>query len=68
MICREQAMNDKAERSRAEKEIVLLERIYTLESPPEREHMREMIRVEAHKVRVSKPARNLSPSNGAITE
>lgn len=60
-------MNDKAERWLAEQEIALLERIYTLESPPEREDMREMIRVKAHKVRVSKPARNSSPSNGAIT-
>jgi hypothetical protein len=60
-------MNDKAERWLAEQEIALLERIYALESPPEREDTREMIRVEAHKVRVSKPARNSSPSNGAIT-
>jgi hypothetical protein len=60
-------MNDKAERWLTEQEIALLERIYTLESPPECEDMRETIRVEAHKARVSKPARNSSPSNGAIT-
>jgi hypothetical protein len=60
-------MNDKAERWLAEQEIALLEGIYALESPAGRADTREAIRATAHKVRVSKPAANSSPSNGTIT-
>jgi hypothetical protein len=58
-------MNDKAERWLAEQEIALLEEIYALESPPAPEDPREVIRVEARKVRVYERATD-PPSNGPI--
>ena len=60
-------MSDKAERWLSEQEIELLERIYALESPPGPEDPREVIRVEARKVRVYKGATN-APSNGTSRE
>jgi hypothetical protein len=49
-------MNDNAERWLAEQEIALLEEMYARESPPAPEDSREVIRVEARKVRVYKRA------------
>jgi hypothetical protein len=60
-------MNDQAERWLAEQELAVLERIYTLESPPGPEDPREVLRVEARKVGVYKRPTN-APSNGTITE
>ena len=48
-------MSDKAERWLGEQEIAVLEQIYALESPPEHEDEREVIRVEALKVRLWRP-------------
>jgi hypothetical protein len=64
---REFAMSDKAERWLAEHEIALLETIFELKSPPDREDRREVIRLKALKVRAPKPPTNRSPSNGSIT-
>ncbi len=51
-------MSNKAERWLVERETALLERIYALDSPPEPEGMRVVIRVDARKVRVFKRATN----------
>jgi hypothetical protein len=61
---KEAVMGNKAERWLAEQEIAFLERIYTLESPPEHEDTRQVIEVEAHRVR---RATNPSQKNGTIT-
>ena len=67
LVGKEEAMSNKAERWLAQQEIALLEEIYALESPPDCGDTRAVIRVKAHKVRISKPATNATPSNGAIT-
>ena len=59
-------MSDKAERWVAEQEIAFLERIYALESPPEAIDEREVIRVEARKVRLWRPRADGSPSHETI--
>ena len=59
-------MSDIAERWVTEQEIALLERIHTLESPPEAVDEREVIRIEARKVRVWRPRADGSPSPGTI--
>jgi hypothetical protein len=63
-------MSGKAERWLVEQEIARLEAMYQLESPPEEpEDWREVIRLEAQKVRPSRshPPTNPSQANGAIT-
>jgi hypothetical protein len=66
MVGREEAMSNTAERWLAEQEIALLERIYALESPTECEDEREVIRVEARKVRLWRPDTRGSQANGTI--
>jgi hypothetical protein len=51
----EAAMSNNAERWLAEREITVLERVYTLESPPESEDEREVIQLEARKARHWRP-------------
>ena len=62
----EESMSDNAERWLADQEIALLERIYALESQPEAEDAREVIRVEARKVRLWRPRAGGPQSNGTI--
>jgi hypothetical protein len=63
-------MHRRAEQWLAEQEVVLLEAIYQLESPHEREDPRKPIRPEAQTVRVVKSRRRSDPSqpNRTITE
>jgi hypothetical protein len=53
----------------AEQEVALLETIYQLQSPPERDERRQPTLLEAQKARASKSRRPSDPSqaNGAIT-
>jgi hypothetical protein len=50
------AMSNNAERWLAEQQLAALERLYTLESPPEEHEEREVMRLEARKVRLWRPA------------
>jgi hypothetical protein len=60
-------MHRRAERWLAEQEVALLEAIYQLESPPDREDPRKPIRVERQTVRVVKSRRRSDPSQPTRT-
>jgi hypothetical protein len=62
----EEVMSSRAERWVAEQEVALLETMYAIDSPVEPEDERELIRVEARKVRLYKRETN-SPSDEAIS-
>ena len=55
-------MSRRAEHWLAEQEVALLEAIYQLESPPEREDPRQPIRLEMQTVRVVKSRLRSDPS------
>jgi hypothetical protein len=56
-------MSRRAEHWLAEQEVALLEAIYQLESPADREDPRQPIRLEAQTVRVVKSRRRSDPSH-----
>jgi hypothetical protein len=58
-------MSNKAERWLAEQETALLERIYAMESPSQPGQKRQVIRVDARRVRVLKRAPE-APSDGSV--
>jgi hypothetical protein len=62
-------MSRRAEQWIAEQEVALLEAIYQLESPPEREDPRQPIRLEVESIRVVKSRLRNDPSqpNRTIT-
>jgi hypothetical protein len=64
-----EAMSQNAERWIAEQEIVLLEAVYELDSPAERDEWREPMLLRVEKVRVSKSrsAREPTTPDDAIT-
>jgi hypothetical protein len=68
-LAKEGIMRRRAEHWLAEQEVALLEAIYQLESPPEREDPRQSIRLEVQTVRVvkSRLRRDPSQADGTIT-
>jgi hypothetical protein len=59
-------MSNKAERWLAEQEVALLERIFELESPPDAGDERDVMRVEALKVRLWRPTTHRPQPHGNI--
>ena len=59
-------MSDKAERWLAEQESAMLERIYALPAAPEHDDERDVIGVEARKVRLWRPGTHGPQPNGTI--